>query len=358
MSYSDHDDFEMNFFEDASEEEVTKQELKAGRHAIFDWAAGGATDLIDAEFQQDPEKTQMFTDIPEPDMASQNAEEDGWTPLTQPEQEEMPQQTENAPQTESERSAEAPKQPQDYHEKNGHVVLISGGDRGIGAATVRMFWQAGYRTAFFYHTNEDAARALVNELGCDCVAVQCDVSDRAACEAAWKVVQRTVGEPDVLVCNAGVAQQKLFTDITEADWQHMIGVDLTGVFHLCQLALPNMIRNKYGRILTVSSMWGQTGGSCEVHYSAAKAGVIGLTKALAKEEGPSGITVNCVAPGVIETDMMRSFTPEDKAALAEETPVQRLGTPEEVARMLVFLADENAGFITGQILGVNGGLVI
>ena len=119
-----------------------------------------------------------------------------------------------------------------------------------------------------------------------------------------------------------------------------------------------MIRQKYGRILLVSSMWGQTGGSCEVHYSAAKAGVIGLTKALAKEEGPSGITVNCVAPGVIETDMMGSFTAEDKAALAEETPVERLGTPEEVARTLVFLAGRGAGFITGQVLGVNGGIVI
>ena len=138
----------------------------------------------------------------------------------------------------------------------------------------------------------------------------------------------------------------------------MMGVDLDGVFYACRAVLPGMIRQKYGRILLVSSMWGQTGGSCEVHYSAAKAGVIGLTKALAKEEGPSGITVNCVAPGVIETDMMASFTAEDKAVLAEETPVERLGTPEEVARTLVFLAGRGAGFITGQVLGVNGGIVI
>ena len=138
----------------------------------------------------------------------------------------------------------------------------------------------------------------------------------------------------------------------------MMGVDLDGVFYACRAVLPGMIRQKYGRILLVSSMWGQTGGSCEVHYSAAKAGVIGLTKALAIEEGPSGITVNCVAPGVIETDMMASFTAEDKAALAEETPVERLGTPEEVARTLVFLAGRGAGFITGQVLGVNGGIVI
>ena len=138
----------------------------------------------------------------------------------------------------------------------------------------------------------------------------------------------------------------------------MIGVHLSGAFYCCRRALPGMIRRKWGRILTVSSMWGQTGGSCEVHYSAAKAGLIGLTKALAKEAGPSGITVNCVAPGVVETDMMASFTAEDKAALAEETPVGRLAAPEEIAQTLVFLAGENAGYITGQVIGQNGGLVI
>ena len=138
----------------------------------------------------------------------------------------------------------------------------------------------------------------------------------------------------------------------------MLGVDLSGAFHLCQLVLPAMVRRKYGRILTVSSMWGQTGGSCEVHYSAAKAGLIGLTKALAKEEGPSGITVNCVAPGVVDTDMMASFSDADKQALAEETPVARLGTAEEVAGALLYLAGREAGYITGQVLGVNGGLVI
>ena len=173
-----------------------------------------------------------------------------------------------------------------------------------------------------------------------------------------KAVEQALGRVDVLVSNAGIAQQKLFTDITPEEWQRMLNVNLTGAFNLCQLALPGMIRRKAGRILTVSSMWGQTGGSCEVHYSAAKAGLIGLTKALAKEEGPSGITVNCVAPGVIDTDMMASFTAEDKAALAEETPVGRLGTAEEVAKLLLYLAGEDAGYITGQVFGVNGGLVI
>ena len=240
---------------------------------------------------------------------------------------------------------------------NGRCVLISGGDRGIGAAAARAFWQAGYRVAVLYHTHAEAAAALEKELP-GLLAVQCDVASRASCEVAFHTVEQAVGHVDVLVSNAGIAQQKLFTDITPEEWQHMLDVNLSGAFHLCQLALPGMIRRKAGRILTVSSMWGQTGGSCEVHYSAAKAGLIGLTKALAKEEGPSGITVNCVAPGVIDTDMMAAFTAEDKAALAEETPVGRLGTADEVAGLLLFLAGEDAGYITGQVFGINGGLVI
>ncbi len=240
---------------------------------------------------------------------------------------------------------------------HGRCVLISGGDRGIGAAAARAFYAAGYRVAVLYHSNADAAAALEKQLP-GVLAVQCDVASRASCEQAFRTVEQALGRVDVLVSNAGIAQQKLFTDITPEEWQRMLDVNLSGAFHLCQLALPGMIRRKAGRILTVSSMWGQTGGSCEVHYSAAKAGLIGLTKALAKEEGPSGITVNCVAPGVIDTDMMAAFTAEDKAALAEETPVGRLGTAEEVAKLLVFLAGEDAGYITGQVFGVNGGLVI
>ena len=240
---------------------------------------------------------------------------------------------------------------------NGRCVLISGGDRGIGAAAAQAFYAAGYRVAVLYHQNAEAAARLEKALP-GCTIVQCDVASRASCELAFHTVEQALGHVDVLVCNAGIAQQKLFTDITPEEWQRMLDVNLSGAFHLCQLALPGMIHRKAGRILTVSSMWGQTGGSCEVHYSAAKAGLIGLTKALAKEEGPSGITVNCVAPGVIETDMMAAFTAEDKAALAEETPVGRLGTADEVAKLLVFLAGEDAGYITGQVFGVNGGLVI
>ncbi len=260
------------------------------------------------------------------------------------------------PEAPAEKEETAPQPPEPVG-RNGRCVLISGGDRGIGAAAARAFYQAGYRVAILYHSNAEAAAALEKELP-GITAVQCDVASRASCELAFRTAEQALAHVDVLVSNAGIAQQKLFTDITPEEWQRMLDVNLTGAFNLCQLALPGMIRRKAGRILTVSSMWGQTGGSCEVHYSAAKAGLIGLTKALAKEEGPSGITVNCVAPGVIETDMMAAFTAEDKAVLAEETPVGRLGSADEVARLLVFLAGEDAGYITGQVFGVNGGLVI
>lgn len=243
------------------------------------------------------------------------------------------------------------------------TVLITGGSRGIGAAAVKAFAEAGYRVAFTWHSSPDAARHVVETVqqevaGSTVLSIQADAADPQQVRDAVEQTARELGGPQVLVCNAGIAQQKLFTDLTDEDWRRMMGVDLDGVFYACRAALPGMIREKYGRILCVSSMWGQTGGSCEVHYSAAKAGVIGLCRALAKEEGPSGITVNCVAPGVVDTDMMASFTEEDRAALAEETPVGRLGTAEEIARTLVFLASPDAGYITGQVIGQNGGLVI
>ena len=310
-------------------------------------------------------KTQRRPTLPQPEESAEAVPQEAPTEKEAPETvepipEAVPEPVPTAEQKQAEESAretpEAGAQPQPPT-ANGRTVLISGGDRGIGAAAARVFYAAGYRVAVFYHTNAEAAAALQNELP-GVTAIQCDVANRASCELAFHAAEQALGRVDVLVSNAGIAQQKLFTDITPEDWQRMMDVNLTGAFNLCQLALPGMIRRKAGRILTVSSMWGQTGGSCEVHYSAAKAGLIGLTKALAKEEGPSGITVNCVAPGVIDTDMMASFTAEDKAALAEETPVGRLGTPEEVAKLLLFLAGEDAGYITGQVFGVNGGLVI
>ena len=243
--------------------------------------------------------------------------------------------------------------------QNHNNVLITGGSRGIGAAAVRAFAVRGDNVAFTYHTNQAAAAALVQELSPACVtAIPCDAADPAQVREVVRQAEAAIGPLTVLVCNAGIAQSKLFTELTDEDWRRMMGVDLDGPFYFSRAVLPGMIRRKYGRILFVSSMWGQTGGSCEVHYSAAKAGVIGLCKALAKEEGPSGITVNCVAPGVIDTDMMACYAPEEKAALAEETPVGRLGTAEEIAQTLVFLAGKNAGYITGQVIGQNGGLVI
>lgn len=242
-------------------------------------------------------------------------------------------------------------------------VLITGGSRGIGAAAVLAFARSGYDVAFTWNHHGDAAEqvlASVQELapGQQFLALRADAADPAQVTMAVRRAEQELGGLQVLVCNAGIAQQKLFTDTTDEDWRRIMSVDLDGAFYACRAALPGMIHRKYGRILLVSSMWGQTGGSCEVAYSAAKAGLIGLGKALAKEEGPSGITVNVVAPGVIDTDMMAGFSAEDRAVLAEDTPVGRLGTAEEIARTLVFLADEASGYITGQVIGQNGGLVI
>lgn len=240
------------------------------------------------------------------------------------------------------------------------TALITGGSRGIGAAIAAALARAGYAVAINYNHSAEAAEALAASLraeGRAALPVQADVSDPAQVAAMFAAVERQLGAVSVLVNNAGIAQQKLFTDLSDADWRRMMGVHLDGAFYCCRAALPAMIRARYGRILNIASMWGQVGGSCEVHYSAAKAGLIGLTKALAKEEGPSGITVNCIAPGVVDTDMMASFSDEDRAALADETPVCRLGNADEVAAAAAFLCSPAAGFITGQVLGVNGGLV-
>ena len=233
------------------------------------------------------------------------------------------------------------------------TALVTGGSRGIGAQTVRAFVQAGYRAAFFYHSSEAAALSLAQETGA--IAIQCDVRDSASVRTACKQAQKQLSHIDVLVNNAGIAQQKLFTDISDEDWRAMIDTHLTGAFTVTREVLPGMISRRYGRIINVSSIWGQVGASCEVHYSAAKAGLIGMTKALSKEVAPSGVTVNCVCPGVIETDMLSSFTADDLAALAEETPVGRLGTPGDIARCILWLADEHSSFVTGQVIGVNGG---
>lgn len=238
-------------------------------------------------------------------------------------------------------------------------VLIIGGSRGIGAAAVKAFAVKGCRVAFTWQSSEAAARAVCAEAGPEALAIRADAADPAAAAHAVQKAEAFFGGPcDVLVYNAGVAQYGLFTDTTDADWRRVCGVNLDGAVWACRAVLPGMIRQKYGRIVLVSSMWGQVGASCEVLYSAAKAGLIGLCKALAKEEGPSGITVNCVAPGAVDTDMMAAFSPADKAALCGDIPAGRLGTAGEIARSIVFLADEQSGYINGQVLGQNGGYVV
>ena len=230
------------------------------------------------------------------------------------------------------------------------TVVITGGSGGIGSAIARNFSEKKYRVIIGYHRAKEKAERLACELGGTAFFV--DVTDAESV----RMFKEKAGKAEILVNNAGIAAQKLFTDITEAEWDAMFAVHVKGAFHMCKAFLPDMICEKRGSIVNVASMWGQVGASCEVHYSAAKAALIGMTKALAKEVGPSGVRVNCISPGVIETDMMGSFSEEDKAALCEETPLCRMGTPEDVAAAVVFAAE--ASFITGQVIAPNGGFVI
>ena len=241
------------------------------------------------------------------------------------------------------------------------TVLITGASGGIGGACVRLFAASGYKGAIHYNSGEAAANKLKEELhssGCEAVCVSADLRDEAQVNKMFADIESQLGEVEVLVNNAGVSQQKLFTDTTLADYDFVFGVNTLGTVNCCRAALPSMIRRKSGRIINISSMWGVSGASCEVLYSASKAAVIGFTKALAKEVGPSGITVNCIAPGVINTKMNKNLTEADMAVLSDETPLCRIGEPEEVAHAVVFLASDKASFITGQILGVDGGFIV
>lgn len=236
------------------------------------------------------------------------------------------------------------------------TAVITGASRGIGRECAISFARAGCKVAAIYNNSYDMAVSLKNEIGCN--IYPCDVSDNGAVHNTVDRIFSDLGSCDILINNAGIAEQLLFSDITEEKWDRMFNVNVKSVYSFTHAALPHMIHEKWGRIINVSSMWGQAGASCEVHYSASKAAVIGFTKALAKEVGLSGITVNCIAPGVIDTDMNAALGSETMEYLKEETPMNRLGTPADIARTALFLADEKADFITGQIIGVNGGFII
>ncbi len=236
------------------------------------------------------------------------------------------------------------------------TVLINGGSRGIGRAMVELFCENGYSVAFTYKSSDKAAEELSLRTGA--LAIKADSASESDVSRAADIATEKLGFIEILINNAAVSSFSLFTDLTYADWRNTFGVNVDGAFFYCRRLLPEMIKNKRGRIINVSSMWGSVGSSCEVHYSATKAAIIGMTKALAKEVGPSGITVNCIAPGVINTDMNSALSKEDIAALCEETPLMRIGEPSEIAAAALFLAGEGASFITGAVLNVNGGIVV
>ncbi len=236
------------------------------------------------------------------------------------------------------------------------VALITGASRGIGRAIASSLASDGWAVAINYKRSKDAAEALARELGG--IAVSADVGSSAQVAAMFGDVEAKLGAVSLLVNNAGTSYYGLLSDMTDEDWSEMLQTNLTGAFNCCRAAIPAMVRAKRGCIINVASMWGEVGASCEAAYSATKAGLIGLTKALAKELGPSGIRVNAVSPGCIETDMMARFTPEDKAEMIDETPLERLGAPEDIASAVSWLSSEKASFVTGQIIGVSGGFVI
>ncbi|MDO4356770.1 MAG: 3-oxoacyl-ACP reductase FabG [Clostridia bacterium] len=237
------------------------------------------------------------------------------------------------------------------------VALVTGASRGIGAAIARELSRQGMAVAVHYNRSEAQARALAAELP-EAIAVRADMADARAVADMVEQVAAHYGRIDALVNNAGVALWKLAMDTTVEEWDALFAVNVRGAFAATRAALPHMVEAQRGSIVNVSSMWGQVGASCEVAYSASKAALIGFTKALAKEMGGAGIRVNCVCPGVIATDMLRDFDEAAMAELRQETPLGCIGTPEEVARAVAFLSGDGARYITGQVLGVNGGFVI
>ena len=235
-------------------------------------------------------------------------------------------------------------------------VLITGGSRGIGKSLVEAFSNAGYKVAFTYNNSTDAALALSRD--CAALAIKADSRSENEVLHAVDFARTSLGGIDILINNAGISSFSLFTDITLDEWNEIFSVNVGGAFLYSKAVLPDMISKKWGRIINITSIWGMVGSSCEVHYSASKAALIGLTKALAKELGPSNITVNAIAPGLIDTEMNKTLSESDKAAFCDETPMGRMGKALEIAKSALFLASEDAAFITGDVLNVSGGYVI
>ncbi|MBR5235853.1 MAG: 3-oxoacyl-ACP reductase FabG [Clostridia bacterium] len=241
------------------------------------------------------------------------------------------------------------------------TVLITGASRGIGAACAKRFAREGYAVMVHYHQNKEAAQKVCGDIMATggCADIVCaNIADSLQAETMVHKTQERFGGIDVLINNAGIAMPKMFCDTTPADWEQIFAVNMFGMAHVTRAALPHMVHQKHGKIVNISSVWGIAGASCEVAYSASKAAVIGYTKALAKELGPSGIFVNCVAPGVIDTDMNAALDTETIEALKEETLLGKIGTPEDVAEVVFSLAADSNQFITGQVISPNGGFLI
>ena len=235
-------------------------------------------------------------------------------------------------------------------------ILITGGSRGIGRACVEHFSSLGHKVAFIYKQSHESAKALTDLTGA--IPICADISDGESAYAAVYAANRKLDGIDVLINNAGISQIKLFSDISDAEWQTMVNTNLSSAFYVTREVSKIMVSQKSGRIINIGSMWGKTGASCEVHYSATKAALRGMTMSLAKELGPSGITVNCIEPGVIATEMNASLSEDALSDLINNTPLCRIGKPHEVASLAEFLSSDKASFITGQIIGIDGGFAI
>ncbi len=237
------------------------------------------------------------------------------------------------------------------------VALVTGGSRGIGAQIAKELSERGWEVAICASKSIDSAQELASSLA-SCKAYKADISDPAQVNELFSKVSDDFGRIDLLVNNAGIAHIGLLQDMSDVEIQRLVSVDLLGSIYCCREAIKRMVPNHSGNIINISSLWGEVGASCEAVYSACKAGVIGLTKALAKEVGPAGIQVNCISPGLIATEMNACLDEETKSALCEETPLQRIGTVSDVAKAVAFLASEDSSFITGQVISVNGGMII